>query len=248
MSQRVLRSDSDMSKYEEMLHKNHLELKKTMATKEGMEEIKSLFSKLTEKIDYQERKISSLEVESSNHEERIVKLEDSISKLNDKVAVLNNTVDVLKKQSDAQEQYSRRSCLRINGIKSSVNESPSVCIDKVVETCKTLDIDIKPVDIDRAHRVGRDRKTMIVKLFSFSKRTQIYKARKKDGENVKIHLDLTKARLNLLDQAKNLISDDSNVDFVFADINCNTVARMKSNEYKFFDNIFTFKNNILKKE
>jgi len=45
-----------------------------------------------------------------------------------------------------------------------------------------------------------------------------------------------------------LISDDSNVDFVFADINCNTVARMKSNEYKFFDNIFTFKNNILKKE
>ena len=213
-----------------------------------MEEIKSLFSKLTERIDYQERKISSLVVESSNQEERIVKLEVSISNLNDKVAVLNNTVDVLKKQSDAQEQYSRRSCLRINGIESSANESPSVCVDKVVETCKKLDIDIKPEDIDRAHRVGRDRKTMIVKLFSFSKRTKIYKARKKGGENVKVHLDLTKSRLDLLDQAKALISADSDVDFVFADINCNIVARMKSNDYKFFDNIFTFRNKILNKE
>ena len=96
----------------------------------------------------------SLEVESSNQEERIVKLEGcvsdmavSISKLNNKVAVLNNTVDVLNKQSDAHEQYSRRSCLRINGIESSENESPSVCVDKVVETCKKLDIDIKPDDI-----------------------------------------------------------------------------------------------------
>ena len=59
MSQRVLRSDSDMLKYEEMLHKNLLDFKKRLATKEGMEEIISLFSKLTERIDYQERKIFS---------------------------------------------------------------------------------------------------------------------------------------------------------------------------------------------
>ena len=82
---------------------------------------------------------------------------------------------------------------------------------------------------------------MIVKFYLFGKRTSVYKERKKAKNNIKIYLDLTKSRLTLLDKAKELITGDSNVDFVFADINCNVVARLKSNEYKFFNNIDFFK-------
>ena len=88
---------------------------------------------------------------------------------------------------------------------------------------------------------------MIVKFFSFGKRTQVYKSRK-DIENIKVHLDLTKPRLKLLEEAKELITSECSVDFVFADINCNVVARMKNNQYKFFNNINTFKEKILVSE
>ena len=108
-----------------------------------------------------------------------------------------------------------------------------------------MGIEIDSNEIDRAHRVGKERKTMIVKFFSFEKRTSIYKARKNAKNNVKVHLDLTKQRLKLLDEAKELITENCNVDFVFADINCNVVARLKSNVYKFFDNIESFKEKIL---
>ena len=62
----------------------------------------------------------------------------------------------------------------------------------------------------------------------------IYKARKNSNKN-KIHLDITKKRLSLLDKAKKHMEKDSTVVFVFADVNCNTVAKMKSGLYAFFD-------------
>ena len=39
---------------------------------------------------------------------------------------------------------------------------------------------------------------------------------------------------------KKLIIDDSNIDFVFADINCNTVAKMKNGSFVFFNDINQF--------
>ena len=81
---------------------------------------------------------------------------------------------------------------------------------------------------------------MIVKFFSFVKRTSLYKARK-DCKDINIYLDITKNRLNLLDEAKKLFDNTSTVAYVFADINCNTVAKMKNGKYLFFDDIEKFK-------
>ena len=81
------------------------------------------------------------------------------------------------------------------------DETGTKCIEKVITVCKHIKVDITKNDIDRAHRVGKDRSTMIVKFFSFLKRTSVYKARKNSDKN-KIHLDITKKRLSLLDKAK----------------------------------------------
>ena len=51
---------------------------------------------------------------------------------------------------------------------------------------------------------------------------------------------LRKKRLCLLDEAKKYIHDDCNVAYVFADINCNTVAKLKDGSFKFFDSIASF--------
>jgi len=258
MSQaRVLRNSSDAAKQDDILEQKLLEFGKKLATKEDINDIKKLFEKLHERLAAQETRILSLEEDNLHHEEKIGNLEKTVSDLNSKVdilfdknAVLSSSLDFLTKQSDHQEQYSRRYCLRINGLEKNADESADKCVEKVIGLCNDLELDISVSDIDRAHRVGREKQSMIVKFHSFRKRTALYKARKNNAlnQNIKIRLDITKARLDLLDKAKSLIVDDGPVDFVFADINCNCVARMKSKAYKFFSDIESFKHNILNKE
>ena len=76
------------------------------------------------------------------------------------------------------------------------------------------------VCIDRAHRVSRTDDTVIVRFTTFRHRTMFYRKRKELKNGVKVHLDLTKARLDLLIKASKYVKNLSNVDFVYADINC----------------------------
>ena len=103
MSTKVLRNSSEQVKYEDIIETKLLEFSKNLATKQDIEEIKTLFTTLTERIDYQDRKIASLEKETSDHEERIAYLENNVNILVDKNAVLSSSVDFLMRQSDSQE-------------------------------------------------------------------------------------------------------------------------------------------------
>lgn len=55
-------------------------------------------------------------------------------------------------KNDDLEQYSRRSCLRISGIPEEQHEDVHAI---VLELAEQIGADIKPEDIDRAHRVGK---------------------------------------------------------------------------------------------
>ena len=190
----------------------------SLATKQGIDELKNLINGLHDRIEEQNKEISNLN-------KRVIAQDTVISQLEDRIGILSASVEALKKDSDSHEQYSRRYCLRINGIKKDDNESGKDCVEKVVKVCEKLNLPINKNDIDRAHRVGKERKSMIVKFYSFHKRSSLYKARKREN-NIKIHLDITKNRLTLLDEARKLINENCGIDYVFADINCNTVAKM----------------------
>ena len=155
-----------------------------LATREDIDELKKLISDLHVKLESQNSEILNLK-------EYINQQDEVISKLEDRVGVLSASVEALSSQNDNQEQYSRRYCLRIKGIDKDANESSKNCIDKVLEVCKKVDVDITSSDIDRAHRVGKEKSTMIVKFFSFEKRTSLYRARKKSNAT-NIYLDITK--------------------------------------------------------
>lgn len=203
-----------------------------LATKKDIDQLKDLIKSLHERIDNQNLEIANLKEKIAN---QIVKT----SELEDKVGVLSAGLSQAIKKGDDSEQYSRRYCLRIKGIESGMNESGANCVDKVVEVCKKLNVDIAKEDIDRAHRVGKDRDTMIVKFYSFTKRTLLYRARKRN-KKFNIFLDITKTRLNVLDEARKNIKKNSRVDFVFADINCNLVAKLKNGSFKFFYDVNSF--------
>ena len=98
-----------------------------------------------------------------------------------------------------------------------------------------LGVVIKNCEIDRAHRVGyavdREGKPvkeqqMIVKFSAFRARTDVYRNRKKNSDQgdkgkVRFYIDQTKGRFELRNMAVEHVKGKPDVDFVFADINCN---------------------------
>ena len=189
----------------------------------------------------------------------ILKQNEKIERLESHVAILQNSVSLLQHSQEEQEQYSKRLCLRIDGIKPTENENSDECLNKVKDVFSILDVDIPENVIDRAHRVGKPYTNhknqkchaMIVRFTTWRHRTKVYPAHdKSNNANVKIRLDLTKSRYSILKEALNKLIDGNGkmtaigangpVNFVFADINCRLVAKMKDNSYEYFDLTKTF--------
>ena len=153
---------------------------------------------------------------------------------------------------DDNEQYSRRSCLRIHGIVTNSNEESEDVIGKVRECYDALNLPFDEELIDRTHRIGKEYtdkisgkqvKSIIVKFKSWKARTQLYKARprfRKDGkkkprQNFSISVDLTKRRYKLLSEAKGIVKDINAINFAFADINCSLGLRCNDGSFEYFN-------------
>ena len=80
------------------------------------------------------------------------KKDEMINSLEEKVLGLTEKVDKMSSLVDRQEQYSRRNCILIHGVKENQNEDTNeVVINKIKSA---MDLDISPGDIDRTHRIG----------------------------------------------------------------------------------------------
>ncbi|MES9883009.1 MAG: hypothetical protein ABW185_19250 [Sedimenticola sp.] len=116
----------------------------------------------------------------------------------------------LRSAIDDQEQYSRRSCLRISGIVGD-DGSPSENVEhKLLTLAATHKIPIKTEDIDIAHRLGKPspgyNRPVIVKFGNSKARQSVLEARKSLG-SVYVNEDLTKYRQNLHYHARKLVRD-----------------------------------------
>lgn len=152
--------------------------------------------------------------------------------------------NVLKK-CEENEQYGRRLCLRIEGIKpAESDETSSDVFDKVRDLIKEHAPEIPDDVIDRAHRIGpvfetKDKvkkQNIIVRFTTFRHRTILYQKRK-SIENISIRLDLTKERYVMLMSAREMVEENENVKFVYADINCRLKIRFASGIVKPFQSL-----------
>ena len=103
---------------------------------------------------------------------------------------LTETVAELVKQADNQEQYSRRNCLLVHGLFETTLENTD---DLVITMFKNnMDIEIFSDDIDRSHRIGKQKddpntvRPVIVKFARYNDRNKIFRNKKtiKRKENV----------------------------------------------------------------
>ena len=79
-------------------------------------------------------------------------LKSELKEVQDRCKKLEAEVKALQTRQDDTEQYSRRTCLRISGIRETENED----VQKIVlDFSNKVNANIDPTDIDRVHRVGR---------------------------------------------------------------------------------------------
>ena len=115
----------------------------------------------------------SMSVDAFTHYEKVNNLTEEVQKLNTNFELsksdfsatiiendsLNERLIALEKQCWANAQYSRRECLEINGIPSSVSDKD---LEEVL--CKAITkagVDITAVCIEDCHRVGNKGQTII---------------------------------------------------------------------------------------
>ena len=164
-------------------------------------------------------------------ENKVCVLESSLEVSHQVNQVLRKEIDNLTEALDNQEQYSRRSCLVIDGITPNKTESPEQLRDKIMNltTNHLANQSVHPddfiFDFDKCHRIGpiKDNKqTVIVKFRSNAFRGKLYKAKKSTPKGIKFRVSLTKRRINLLEHANKKVADIENIKFAYADINGNT--------------------------
>ena len=78
-----------------------------------------------------------------------------IDELDGKTAIQTNTVDQLIIECGDNEQYSRRSCLRIHGIECSDDERNHNVFQTVKECYEEMNLPFQDENIDRVHRIGK---------------------------------------------------------------------------------------------
>ena len=131
-----------------------------------------------------------------------------IEELESKLAINQNVIDNLEIKCHDNEQYSRRSCLRVHGLEFNSDNDEDM---KKLEKCKDMDVEFNENEIDRAHYIGKpyvDKvknekvRSLISKFKSWRSRSTFYKSRqrnhlerqKKPGSSFNVLLDLTKRR------------------------------------------------------
>ena len=187
----------------------------------SVSEIKSSTKKLKHEIEGLRSEVDSLKV---NTKERLDNLEKSNQFYSDKFdswqeekSVLLQQVSELKTEyqlkMDEAEQYSRRNCLIITGVKEKEGEDTDRVVLDIFE--KKLNICLDIFQVDRSHRLNGPKRPesdnsqvirpIIVKFATYQSRNLVFKAKKLlKGSGIAIFENLTTRRASLLKDVKRI--------------------------------------------
>ena len=105
-----------------------------------------------------------------------------IATLQNELKSASMKVEDLEKKMERQEQYSRRNCILIQGLKEGKNEST---YDRVLKLFRVvLNEDVVLADLDRTHRIGKKGdssskpRPAIVKFAQYNIREKVYSREK----------------------------------------------------------------------
>ena len=182
-------------------------------------------------IDKQQKLIEENTDSIINLKKAIINIEGKLMITESKYALASHVNSILSKNVDELQQYSRRSCIIIDGIPSSqANDLPQIL-------CENLNIPppLMSSEVDKYHPIGPIKEdgtqSVILKVRSHGFREKMYRARKNmANKKYKLRVSLTDRRIKLIESAKSTFKSQKvdNIEFVFADINGNVKVKFIS--------------------
>ena len=141
-------------------------------------------------------------------------VKQELEKRDQKIEQLERQVQQQQQTINDLEQYSRRNILNIDGVPETEGEQP---VKVAIEVAKLAGVKLSPLDIDRTHRLGRQRgntrpRTILVKFVTYQKREELWAARKnlKKAELQRASMFTVESRKNIF-LAENLTQENQRV-------------------------------------
>ena len=177
--------------------------------------VEKQLAEVIERLEQSEGKVMELEVSMEKRKKEIKGLKKQIESQSD-------SIQKLQAEMNSLEQYSRRNCLLVFGVKEERSEDTTEVVRGIVS--RHLGIELRKDDIDRSHRVQPRRrqennsadtteqntnkrtpppKPIIVKFTTYRVRNAVISNRRKlKGTGIGIDENLTKNNAELLNAAK----------------------------------------------
>ena len=228
------------------LHANIAELLRATA-EELKAEFRATVANLTATIEQLKQSIDQKNEHIRDLEQRVTKVVQSNVVLAGELSQIQNhiceSVDV---RIDDLEQYSRKPCLRVEGIPKVDGETNDILAGNVVAELNKYGAKISVNDIFRLHRIGRPRKKLngerlppqtIIRFQSWGARSRAYATKYTGTLNERklrpafVLLDLTKRRLNLLKKARVALTNHP-VAHAYADAECRLMIKNRRTDTK----------------
>ena len=163
---------------------------------------------VAESISLMNEKFEDINKKFDNYEKERKEKEKEIKDLKEKVLILSNEKKDLEQIIDRQEQYSRRNCILIHGVKEEQNEDTDNVVVKLIKDNLEEDVDL--TELDRSHRIGKKKsngkaRPIIVKFARCNVRRKVFYNKKKlKGKNISITESLTKFWMEKHQEAREL--------------------------------------------
>ena len=205
-------------------------------------ELRLLISALQSKVESLTNKVDSLDLEVDSLKTQLIKNEAAL-------AVSQITSTNLRKELDRQEQYSRRNCIVLDGIKASPNDGPNEHLTKTKQilTDSFSNDDEIITGLDKAHPISpinnNGKQSFILRFNKHSIVSRLYRNRTNLKRGITARPSLTKSRQSILRSCQKTAVNIKSVNFVFSDIEGN--LKVCFNDRKFLGrNIHTFDNEV----
>ena len=180
---------------------------------------------------------------------KMKKLQTRVNVIESRCALNENLIYLQGRKIDDNEQYSRKTNLKLVGIELKKRDNPRELMEHIQKTVAEFEIDVHNFDYDRCHRMGKIYKykgvtyqNVLLRLRSWTARDNIYKKRKELP--FKIQADLTTRRSELLAYAKDQVVNEPEAnrvaEFVFCDENCKMKIFSKLKKFYAFSSEYEF--------
>ena len=233
------------------------------AVKEAVQPLHAEIASLRDILNETRDKINSLQDKIIEKNAQIKHLEETI------IASTKRNLEMrslIMERTDDNESYSRKDCLRISGVACSPDEDNSSLKTAVINKLSENGVKLEESDIFRLHRSGKrspmnnylkyinvvndtpitidprdktETAETIIRFTNWTARSKVYGLHYKKNLHIRVNVDLTKHRRDILSNARIYLKDGNLKGYCYANPECRLILKDVDSDRRHFFKSFT---------